>query len=51
VQPVIADYKKDLVAKGCKEAEVDTMINFIKERAEYWKAQEKTRKIVSVYEY
>ncbi len=51
VQPVIADYKKDLVSKGYKEAEVDTMINFIKERTEYWKAQEKARKIVSVYEY
>ena len=51
VQPVIADYKKDLVAKGYKEQEVDTWINFIKERTEYWKAQEKARKIPSVYEY
>jgi TRAP-type transport system periplasmic protein len=51
VQPVIADYKKDLVSKGYKEQEVDTMINFIKDRTEYWKAQEKVRKIVSVYEY
>ena len=51
VQPVIADYKKDLVAKGYKEQEVDTWINFIKERTEYWKGQEKARKIPSVYEY
>jgi TRAP-type C4-dicarboxylate transport system substrate-binding protein len=51
VQPVIADYKKDLVAKGYKEQEVDTWLSFIKERTEYWKAQEKARKIPSVYEY
>jgi TRAP-type C4-dicarboxylate transport system substrate-binding protein len=51
VQPVIADYKKDLVGKGYKEQEIDTWISFIKERAEYWKAQEKARKIPSAYEY
>jgi TRAP-type transport system periplasmic protein len=51
VQPVIADYKKDLVGKGYKEQEIDTWLSFIKERAEYWKAQEKARKIPSVYEY
>jgi TRAP-type C4-dicarboxylate transport system substrate-binding protein len=51
VQPVIADYKKDLVAKGYKEQEVDTWINFVKERTEYWKGQEKARKIPTVYEY
>ncbi len=51
VQPVIADFKKDLVGKGYKEQEVDAWINFIKERTEYWKAQEKARKIQSIYEY
>jgi TRAP-type transport system periplasmic protein len=51
VQPVIGDYKKDLVAKGYKEQEIDTWISFIKERTEYWKAQEKARKIPTVYEY
>ena len=51
VQPVIADYKKDLVGKGYKEQEIDTWIAFIKERTEYWKAQEKAKKIPSIYEY
>jgi len=51
VQPVIADYKKDLMSKGFKEQEIDAWINFIKERTEYWKAQEKARNIPSVYEH
>jgi TRAP-type C4-dicarboxylate transport system substrate-binding protein len=51
VQPVIADYKKDLVGRGYKEPEIDTWISFIRERTEYWKAQEKARKIPSIYEY
>ena len=51
VQPVIADYKKDLMAKGYKEQEIDTWLSFIRDRTEYWKAQEKARKIPSVYEY
>ena len=48
VQPLIADFKKDLMSKGYKEQEVDAWFSFIKERTEYWKAQEKARKIPSV---
>ena len=51
VEVVIADYKKDMVAKGFSAAEVDSWISFIKERIEYWKGQEKSRKIPTAYTY
>ena len=51
VEPVITDYKKDLVSKGFKAAEVDQWVSFIKERIEYWKAQEKAQKVPTVYTY
>jgi TRAP-type C4-dicarboxylate transport system substrate-binding protein len=50
-QPVIAEYKKDLIGKGFPEKEVDSWLAFIKERIEYWKAQEKAKKIPTAYEY
>ena len=50
VEPVIGDYKRDMVAKGYKAAEVDSWIQFIKERISYWKGQEKVRKIPTAYE-
>ncbi len=50
-QPVIADFKKDMVSKGYKLSEVDTWIGFIKERMEYWKGQEKAKKIPTAYQY
>ncbi len=49
VEPVIAAYKKDMVAKGFKAAEVESWISFIRERIEYWKGQEKQRKIPSPF--
>jgi len=51
VEPVIADYKKDLSSKGYKAAEIDAWIAFAKERIEYWKGQEKAQKIPTVYKY
>ena len=51
VQPVISDYKKDLISKGHKAAEVDSWLSFIKERIEYWKAQEKAKKIPTAFSY
>ncbi len=51
VQPVVADYKKDLISKGFKAAEVDTWLSFINERIEYWKAQEKAQKVPTAYHY
>ena len=49
VQPVIDDYKKSMVAKGYKAADIDKYISFIKERTIYWTKQEKARKIPSAY--
>ncbi len=48
---VIADFKKDLTGKGYKLAEIDSWLSFIKERIEYWKGQEKAKKIATVYKY
>ena len=51
VEPVVADYKKDLVSKGYKTAEVEGWVSFVKERIEYWKGQEKAQKIPTAYNY
>jgi TRAP-type transport system periplasmic protein len=45
VEPVTADFKKNMVSKGYKEAEVDSWIAYIKERIEYWRQEEKKRAI------
>ena len=50
VEPVIGDYKKNMVAKGYKESEVDDWLKFIKERIGYWSKEEKQRKIPSPFE-
>ena len=50
-EPVIVDYRKDLVSKGYKPAEIDSWVNFIRERIEYWKGQEKAKKIPTAYQY
>jgi TRAP-type C4-dicarboxylate transport system substrate-binding protein len=49
--PVIGDFKKDMVSKGYKAKEIDGWISFIKERIEYWKGQEKAKKVPSAYQY
>lgn len=51
VQPVINDYKKDLLSKGYKEAEIDAWLAYVKERIEYWKGQEKAKKVPTSYQY
>jgi TRAP-type C4-dicarboxylate transport system substrate-binding protein len=50
-QPVIDDYKKDLISKGYKANEIDGWLSFVKERIEYWKGQEKAKNIPTVYQY
>ena len=50
-EPVVGDFKKDMVAKGYKAKEIDGWISFIKERIEYWKGQEKARKVPTAYQY
>ena len=51
VQPVIADFSKDLVSKGYKKADIDSWLGYIHERTDYWKAQEKARKIPTPFKY
>jgi TRAP-type C4-dicarboxylate transport system substrate-binding protein len=51
VDVVVADYKKDVISKGAKAADVDTWLAYVKERIEYWKGQEKAQKIPTVYQY
>ncbi len=51
VEPVIAEFKKDLVTKGYKPGEVDSWISFLRERIEYWKGQEKVKNIPTAYQY
>ncbi len=51
VQPVIADYKKDLTGKGFKAADIDDWIAFVTKRIQYWKGEEKTKKIPTTYQY
>jgi TRAP-type C4-dicarboxylate transport system substrate-binding protein len=50
-QPVIGEFRKDLIGKGFSEKEVDSWLAFVKERVDYWKAQEKIKKIPTAYEY
>ena len=50
-QPVVDEFKKDLMAKGYTEKEIDSWLAFTKERIEYWKGMEKERKIPTPYQY
>ncbi len=45
IEPVITAYKKEMVSQGFKASDVDTWIDFIKERIAYWKAEELQRKV------
>jgi TRAP-type C4-dicarboxylate transport system substrate-binding protein len=49
VEPVIGDYKKSMVSKGHKDADVDGWVKYIKERIEYWHKEQKRRGIPSVF--
>jgi TRAP-type C4-dicarboxylate transport system substrate-binding protein len=45
VEPVTGEYKKSMVPKGYKEADVDNWLSFIKERIAYWQKVEKEKKV------
>jgi TRAP-type C4-dicarboxylate transport system substrate-binding protein len=49
VEPVFADYKKTMVSKGYKEAEIDEWLKFIKERTAYWIKEQKKRGIAAPF--
>lgn len=50
-EPVVDDFKRDLVSRGYAADEVDSWISYIKDRIEYWKDREKAKKIPTVYKY
>ena len=50
-QPVVEDFRKDLISKGHKSADVDSWLAYIHERIEYWKGQEKAKKVPTSYQY
>ena len=50
-EPVVGDFKKDLISKGFTAKEVDGWLSFIKERIEYWKGQEKAKKVPTAFQY
>ncbi|MBI5440534.1 MAG: TRAP transporter substrate-binding protein [Deltaproteobacteria bacterium] len=47
--PVIVQYKKDMVAKGNKPEEVDSWIKFVRERIAFWTKEEARKTIPSPY--
>ncbi len=49
VEPLVDEYKKKEVEKGRSAKEIDDQIAFVKERIKYWTAQEKVRKIPTVW--
>ena len=51
VEPVVANHVTALVKKGFKEADVEGMLGYIKERIQYWTAQEKAKGIAHAYDY
>jgi len=50
VEPLTVSYKKTMAGKGFKEADVDGWIKYIKERMEYWRKEEKARKIPAPFD-
>jgi TRAP-type C4-dicarboxylate transport system substrate-binding protein len=49
VQPVIREAGKDLLSKGFTQGEIDTGINFIRERADFWRKKSKEQGVVTLY--
>lgn len=50
VEPLMANYKKEMISKGFKGADVDSWFSFINERIEYWKAEEKRRGVKAPFD-
>jgi TRAP-type transport system periplasmic protein len=50
VQPMLEDYKKELVSKGYTEKDADGFISYVRERIDHWRKIEKERKIPTPYE-
>ena len=50
VEPVIANYKKDLMSKGFKAGEIDGWISYIRERIGYWEKKAKEQGVKSLWQ-
>ena len=50
VQPVTQEFRKNLQDKGYTDKDIDNLINFVKERINYWTKMQKDRKIPTAYE-
>ncbi len=50
VEPVIGTYKKNMAAKGYKEADVDGWLKYIKGRIAYWSKEQKQKKVLAPFE-
>jgi TRAP-type transport system periplasmic protein len=50
VEPVIANYKKDMLSKGYKSAEIDGWISYIRERVGFWTAKAKEQGVKSPWQ-
>jgi TRAP-type C4-dicarboxylate transport system substrate-binding protein len=50
VEPVIVNYKKDLMSKGYKGDEIDGWISYIRERVDFWEKKAKEQGIKSVWQ-
>jgi TRAP-type C4-dicarboxylate transport system substrate-binding protein len=50
VEPVIVNYKKDLISKGFKSDEIDGWINYIRERVDFWEKKAKEQGIKSLWQ-
>jgi len=50
-RPVLDVYKKDVVAKVHNAGYVDECIGFVTKRIQYWKGEEKAKKIPTSYQY
>jgi TRAP-type transport system periplasmic protein len=50
VEPVIVNYKKDLMAKGFKSDEVDGWVSYIRERADFWEKKAKEEGIKPLWQ-
>jgi TRAP-type C4-dicarboxylate transport system substrate-binding protein len=50
VEPIFGVYKKNMVAKGYKEADADGWVKYVKERIGYWSKEQKQKKVPAPFE-
>jgi TRAP-type C4-dicarboxylate transport system substrate-binding protein len=49
VEPVIVTFKNDMISKGHKESDVNAWIKYIQDRIQYWRNEEKRRKVAAPF--